>query len=84
MSLVKGPRMTENKQAANRRNRKLARGTSPYERAAEIAPTHSHTTLLQRMEDSTLHQLRRLTTAPAKVTGAAVTHKDVKDQKSSG
>jgi hypothetical protein len=36
-------------------------GPSPYERAAEIAPTHRNATLMQRMEDSNFRQVARAT-----------------------
>jgi hypothetical protein len=35
-------------------------GPSPYERAAEIAPTHRNATLMRRMEDSNFRQVSRL------------------------
>ena len=61
MSLIKKHEMTEKQLAANRRNRKLAHGPSPYERAAEIAPVHPNAALRQRIEDSSLRQLWGLT-----------------------
>ena len=36
-------------------------GPSPYERAAEIAPTHRNATLMRRMEDSNFRQVARVT-----------------------
>jgi hypothetical protein len=36
-------------------------GPSPYERAAEIAPTHPNARLMRRMQDSNLREVRRLT-----------------------
>jgi hypothetical protein len=36
-------------------------GPSPYERAAEIAPTHRSATLMRRMQDSNFRQVVRLT-----------------------
>jgi hypothetical protein len=36
-------------------------GPSPYERAAEIAPTHRNATLMRRMQDSNFRQVTRLT-----------------------
>jgi hypothetical protein len=36
-------------------------GPSPYERAAEIAPTHPDARLMRRMQDSNLREVRRLT-----------------------
>ena len=37
------------------------KGPSPYERAAEIAPTHSNALLLRRMQDSHFREARRVT-----------------------
>jgi len=37
------------------------KGPSPYERAAEIAPTHPDARLMRRMQDSNLREVRRLT-----------------------
>jgi hypothetical protein len=37
------------------------KGSSPYERAAEIAPTHPHTPAMQKMEDYNLRQVERIT-----------------------
>jgi hypothetical protein len=37
------------------------KGPSPYERAAEIAPTHAHAPLLRRMQDSHFREARRVT-----------------------
>jgi hypothetical protein len=37
------------------------KGPSPYERAAEIAPTHAHAPLLRRMQDSHFREVRRVT-----------------------
>jgi len=36
-------------------------GPSPYERAAEITPTHRNATLMRRMEDSNFRQVARVT-----------------------
>jgi hypothetical protein len=36
-------------------------GPSPYERAAEIAPTHPNARLMRRMQDSNFREVRRLT-----------------------
>jgi hypothetical protein len=36
-------------------------GPSPYERAAEIAPTHPNAPLMRQMQDSNLREVRRLT-----------------------
>jgi hypothetical protein len=38
------------------------KGPSPYERAAEIAPTHPHARRMRRMQDSNFREVRRLTT----------------------
>jgi hypothetical protein len=37
------------------------KGPSPYERAAEIAPTHPNVQLMRRMQDSNFREVRRLT-----------------------
>jgi hypothetical protein len=37
------------------------KGPSPYERAAEIAPTHPTARLMRRMQDSNFREVRRLT-----------------------
>ena len=37
-------------------------GPSPYERAAEIAPTHPNARLMRRMQDSNFREVRRVTT----------------------
>jgi hypothetical protein len=37
------------------------KGPSPYERAAEIAPTHPHARLMRRMQDSNFREVRRVT-----------------------
>ncbi|MGA3326529.1 MAG: hypothetical protein ABSF45_18830, partial [Terriglobia bacterium] len=37
------------------------KGPSPYERAAEIAPTHPNARVMRRMQDSNLREVRRLT-----------------------
>jgi hypothetical protein len=39
----------------------LRKGPSPYERAAEIAPTHPNARLMRRMQDSNFREVRRLT-----------------------
>jgi len=36
-------------------------GPSPFERAAEIAPTHPNTKLMRRMQDSNFREVRRIT-----------------------
>jgi hypothetical protein len=36
-------------------------GPSPYERAAEIAPTHADARLMRRMQDSNFREVRRVT-----------------------
>jgi hypothetical protein len=41
--------------------RECLSGPSPYERAAEIVPTHPNTKLMQRLEDSQCRQLLRMT-----------------------
>jgi hypothetical protein len=42
-------------------------GPSPYERAAEIAPTQPNALLLRRMQDSQLREVRRLTNMLMKI-----------------
>jgi hypothetical protein len=37
------------------------KGPSPYERAAEIAPTHANAMLMRRMQDSYFREVRRVT-----------------------
>ncbi|MFZ0962219.1 MAG: hypothetical protein WAO35_15070 [Terriglobia bacterium] len=37
------------------------KGPTPYERAAEIAPTHADARLMRRMQDSNFREVRRLT-----------------------
>jgi hypothetical protein len=37
------------------------KGPSPYERAAEIAPTHASAMLMRRMQDSYFREVRRIT-----------------------
>jgi hypothetical protein len=39
----------------------LRQGPSPYERAAEIAPTHPNARLMRRMQDSNFREVRRVT-----------------------
>jgi hypothetical protein len=39
----------------------LRKGPSPYERAAEIAPTHPNARLMRRMQDSNFREVRRVT-----------------------
>jgi hypothetical protein len=46
------------RKAARQESRK---GPSPYERAAEIAPTHPNAQAMRRMQDSNLREVRRLT-----------------------
>jgi hypothetical protein len=36
-------------------------GPSPFERAAEIAPTHPNAKLMRRMQDSNFREVRRIT-----------------------
>jgi hypothetical protein len=36
-------------------------GPSPYERTAEIAPTHPNARLMRRMQDSNFREVRRIT-----------------------
>jgi hypothetical protein len=69
--------MTARKLAANRQNQKLSNGPatlqeslmgpSPYERAAEIAPTHRNTLLMRRMQDSNFREVWRVSNLLLKV-----------------
>jgi hypothetical protein len=43
------------------------KGPSPYERAAEIAPTHPDARLMRRMQDSNFREVRRLTNLLLKI-----------------
>ena len=43
------------------------KGPSPYERAAEIAPTHPNARLMRRMQDSNFREVRRLTNLLLKI-----------------
>ncbi len=43
------------------------KGPSPYERAAEIAPTHPNARLMRGMQDSNFREVRRLTTLLLKI-----------------
>jgi hypothetical protein len=52
------------RKAAREESRK---GPSPYERAAEIAPTHPDARLMRRMQDSNLREVRRLTNLLLKI-----------------
>ena len=51
MSLVKSPTMTENKLA----------GPSPFELAAQNAPSHAEVLLMRRAQDANMREVRRLT-----------------------
>ena len=42
-------------------------GPSPYERAAEIAPTHRNASLMRRMQDSNFRQVWRVTNLLLKI-----------------
>jgi len=42
-------------------------GPSPYERAAEIAPTHANSPLMRRMQDSYFREVRRITNLLLKI-----------------
>ena len=43
------------------------KGPSPYERAAEIAPTHPDARLMRRMQDSNFREVRRVTNLLLKI-----------------
>jgi hypothetical protein len=47
--------------------RESLNGPSPFERAAEIAPTHPNVRLMQRIEDSSFRQIARITTLLIKI-----------------
>jgi hypothetical protein len=47
--------------------KETVKGPSPYERAAEIAPTHPNARLMRRMQDSNLKEVRRLTNLLLKI-----------------
>jgi len=57
---------------------------SPENRAALMAPQDENALLMQRMEDSSLRQLWRLTNVLIKVRNGALTQKDVKNEGRSG
>ena len=57
---------------------------SPENRAALMAPNDGNAMLMQRMEDSSLRQLWRLPNTLIKVRNRALTHKDVKNEGTSG
>jgi hypothetical protein len=47
--------------------RESVKGPSPYERAAEIAPTHPNAMLMRRIQDSNFREIRRLTNLLLKI-----------------
>ena len=47
--------------------KETVKGPSPYERAAEIAPTHPNARLMRNMQDSNLKEVRRLTNLLLKI-----------------
>jgi hypothetical protein len=57
---------------------------SPQNRAALMAPNDESALLMQRMEDSSLRQLWRLTNVLARVRSGALTQRDVKNAGRSG
>jgi hypothetical protein len=57
---------------------------SPENLAALMAPQDDKSLFMQRMEDSSLRQLWRLTNVLFKVRNGALTHKDVKNEGTSG
>jgi len=70
MSLVKSPRMTEKKLAANRRNQKLSHGPATPEgkaRAALMTPQDENALLMRRMQDSNFRQVWRVTNLLLKI-----------------
>ena len=61
-------RLVEACQTQRKAIRKESReGPSPYERAAEIAPTHPNARSMRQMQDSNLREVRRLTNLLLKV-----------------
>jgi hypothetical protein len=63
---------------------KLDEMKSPENMAALVAPRDEKSLLMQRMEDSSLRQLWRLTNMLFKVRNGALAHKDVKNEGTSG
>ena len=57
---------------------------SPENLAAPMAPQDGKTLLMQRMEDSSLRQLGRLTNVLFKVRNGVPTQRDVKNEGTSG
>ncbi len=49
------------------RQRAPSAGPSPYELAAEIAPSHADALLMRRMQDANLREVRRLTNLLLKI-----------------
>jgi hypothetical protein len=47
--------------------KELLKGPSPYERAAEIAPTHRSAMLMRRLQDSYFREVRRVTNLLLKI-----------------
>jgi hypothetical protein len=56
--------------------RECLAGPTPYERAAEIAPTHPNAALMQRMEDSSFRQVWRTTNLLLKIKRQAREEED--------
>jgi len=57
-------------------------GPSPYERAAEIAPAHPNARLMQRMEDSNVRQVARLTSLLLKIKRQAARQEEIRARSS--
>jgi len=57
--------LTRQMQACNTQRKALlkesVKGPSPYERAAEMTPTHPHALLMRRLQDSYFREVRRCT-----------------------
>jgi len=87
MSLIQKPEMTEKNLAAHQLNGRKSRGPATLAgkaRAALMAPKDESAVLMQRMEDSSLRQLWRLTNVLIRVRKGALTQKDVKNAGRSG
>jgi hypothetical protein len=54
-------------------------GPTPYERAAEIAPTHPHARLMRRMQDSNFREIWRMTNLLLKVKRQAREEETLED-----
>ena len=57
-------------------------GPTPFERAAEIAPAHPNTRLMQRMEDSNFRQVARVSNLLLKIKRQATREEELQQQSS--